>query len=595
MPRDDLYPYRYGAWPGEGGVRFRVWAPEARKLELVLEPKGKRLPMESVGDGHFELVTREAGVGSLYGYAKDGEGPWPDPGSRFQPDGVHGPSQVVDPRSYRWKATGWPGLELKKHIYYELHVGAFTPEGTFQGVIDRLAYLKDLGVTVVELMPVADFPGERNWGYDPAAFFAPSRVYGQPDDLRRLVDEAHDMGLAVFLDVIYNHFGPDGAYAVAFSPRFFTDHHHTPWGQAVNLDDEGSRSVRAFFIENALHWLGEYRFDGLRLDATFALIDDSEKHFLTELAEAVARLEGPKRHLIAEDHRNYAALFKPIDVGGYGLDGGWSDDFHHQMRSILAGDNAGYYRDYSDSTHELAETLRQGWFYTGQLSENKGAPRGTDPSGLPFEAFVFCIQNHDQIGNRPQGNRLSDDISLNAYRAATAVLLFAPQPPLLFMGQEWAAVSPFLFFTDHHDELGRLVSEGRKEEFKDFPEFLGSVPDPQDPDSFLRSKLDWDEPNRMPHRGMLEYYKFLLALRKRLSGEYSAKSPVEGGLVMVRGEHVLLVALKDDVALDLPPGASVVWHSEQNIYTETPVTPEVAEGQIFFEHPAAVLAEFLEG
>lgn len=589
MLKSSSYPY--GALPQEGGVRFHVWAPRARRLELVLEDSGRALPMNPVGDGHFELLTEEAEVGSLYKVRPDGGPSFPDPASRFQPEGVHGPSQVMDPAAYAWRHTDWPGLELSRHVYYELHVGTFTPEGTFDAARKKLPYLKDLGVTVVELMPVADFPGERNWGYDPSALFAPSRAYGTPDDLKKLVDEAHGLGLAVFLDVIYNHFGPDGAYAVALSPLFFTDRHKTPWGQAINLDGEGGESVQSFFLENALYWLRDFRFDGLRLDATFALVDDNEPHFLAKLADTVAALGGPRRHLIAEDHRNLAKVFKPVSEGGYGMDGGWADDFHHQIRSILAGDNAAYFKDFSDSTEELAATLRQGWFYTGQHSEHHGRPRGSDPAGLPAESFVFCIQNHDQVGNRPLGTRLTDDIPLDAYRAATAVLLFAPQTPLLFMGQEWAATSPFIFFTDHNEELGKLVSEGRKEEFRDFPDFSGEVPDPQDPASFERSKLDWGEVQRTPHRETLEFYKNLLALRPTLGGDFSAESPVQGGLVLSRGRHVLLVALTDGVTLELPDGAKITWHSEEDRYTSDARPPELAGGRVTFARPAALLAQ----
>ncbi|CAN5446946.1 malto-oligosyltrehalose trehalohydrolase [soil metagenome] len=588
------YPYTsypYGALLQADGIRFHVWAPEASRVEVVLEPDGRALEMTAVGDGHFELLTDRAGVGSLYTYRPDGGPSFPDPASRYQPQGVHGPSQVVDPAAYAWQITDWPGLELKEHVYYELHVGTFTPEGSFDAARRKLPYLKELGVSVVELMPVADFPGERNWGYDPSALYAPSRAYGTPEDLKRLIDEAHGLGLAVFLDVIYNHFGPDGAYAVALSPLFFTDRYKTPWGQAINLDGEGGDSVQSFFLENALYWLRDFRFDGLRLDATFALYDENEPHFLAKLSDTVAVLPGPRRHLVAEDHRNLAKVFRPTSEGGYGMDGGWADDFHHQIRSILAGDNASYFRDFTDSTEELAATLRQGWFYTGQHSEHKGGPRGSDPAGLPYESFVFCIQNHDQVGNRPQGTRLGDDVSLDAYRAATAVLLFAPETPLLFMGQEWAATSPFIFFTDHNEELGRLVSEGRKEEFRDFPDFTGDVPDPQDPQSFEGSKLDWTELKRTPHREMLDYYRDLLALRPRLGGDFTVESPVQGCLVMTRGRHVLLVALRDGVTLELPPRARVVWHSEEDRYTGEPAAPEIAGGKVAFARPAAALAE----
>lgn len=580
-----------GASPRDGGVRFLVWAPAARALELVIEPGGARHAMTPAGDGYHETFVTGLGAGTRYRYSMDGGDPLPDPASRFQPEGVHGPSLVVDPSTYRWNHDDWQGVPQQALVIYELHTGTFSPEGTFAGVRERLPLLKNLGVSAIELMPVADFPGRWNWGYDPAALFAPSRAYGSPDDLRALIDEAHGLGLAVFLDVVYNHLGPDGAYLLAFSRRFFIDKHKTPWGAAINLDGEGAHGVRNFLLQNALHWLREYRFDGLRLDATFALIDDSPKHFLVELAEAVARLEGPKRYLIAEDPRNLKELVLPRDEGGYGLDGVWADDFHHQVRRILAGDKDSYYGDFSDSTVDLATTLKQGWFYAGQVSSHEGAPRGTDPSGLAPERFVITIQNHDQVGNRPYGNRLSDDIALNAYRAASALLLFAPQLPLLFMGQEWATTAPFRYFTDHHKELGKLVSEGRKEEFKDFAGFTGEVPDPQDPETFRLSKLDWAEREEGAHAKMLTFYQHLLARRRELSGVFSAESPVEGGLLLSRGRHILYVALKEGVSLPLPAGLTPVWHSEEARYTDRPQPPQVLDTEVFFPKEAALLIE----
>jgi maltooligosyltrehalose trehalohydrolase len=550
--------------------------------------------MTHVGDGYFETFVADIGAGSLYRYSIDGGEPLPDPASRFQPKGVHGPSMVIDPRSYAWRHEEWQAVPQPELVFYELHVGTFSPEGSFEGVRKRLSYLKDLGITALELMPLADFPGRWNWGYDPAALFAPSRAYGTPDELRALIDEARGLGLAVFLDVIYNHLGPDGVYLLAYAPQFFTDKHHTPWGQAINLDDEDASTVRSFLVENALHWLLEYRFDGLRLDATHALIDDGEKHFLAELSEAVEGLE-PKRYLIAEDHRNLDTLILPRERGGYGLDGVWADDFHHQVRRITAGDKDGYYADFSESTSELAQTLRQGWFYTGQYSRHMGERRGTDPAGIPPEKFVIAIQNHDQIGNRPRGNRLSDDIPLNAYRAASALLLCAPQAPLLYMGQEWATKTPFIYFTDHHPELGKLVSKGRKEEFKDFPGFSGEVPDPQDPETFLTSKLDWAQSERGLHAKTLNLYRDLLSLRRGLSGETSTESPVDGGIVLTRGKDTLYVAFRDEISLPLPSGGSLVWHSEAESYADAPHPPRLVDGRLYFSKAAAALVSAEEG
>lgn len=514
---------RLGACPDAGGVRFEVWAPARRQVQLLLHPGGpaaRRRPLAADGDGTFTGAFDDVAAGDRYAYLLDGEGPFPDPASRLQPEGVHGPSAVVDPGDYAWSDQAWQGRPLRDAVIYELHVGTFTPAGTFAGVTERLPYLAELGITIVELMPLADFPGSRNWGYDGVSLFAPSRAYGTPDDLRRLVDTAHGLGLAVLLDVVYNHFGPDGAYGSLFSPFYLSARHRSPWGAAVNLDGDGAVHVREFFIENALHWLHEYHVDGLRLDAVHGLLDDSPRHFVGELAARV-RASIPHRIvlLIAEDERNLAAIVRPPDDGGWGLDAVWADDFHHQVRRLAAGDSDGYYQDFSGSLADLATTIRQGWFYDGQLSAYQGAPRGTDPSGVPPERMVVCIQNHDQIGNRPFGRRLNHQIEPALFRALSALLLFLPETPLLFMGQEWAASTPFLFFTDHHAELGKLVTEGRRAEFSRFAAFAdpatrATIPDPQAPSTFQRSQLQWEEQDQALHAGVLELYRALLRLRR---------------------------------------------------------------------------------
>ena len=519
-----LWQPRLGACPGPAGTRFRVWAPASRQVELVVETPGTgrhARPLPTGADGLFEARFVDLGPGDLYRFRIDGQGPFPDPASRCQPEGVHGPSMVVDPTAFDWSDRTWTGVPLEDLVVYELHVGTFTPEGTFQAAQRRLPYLRDLGVTAVELMPVADFPGSRNWGYDGAALFAPARCYGQPDALRRLVDEAHRLGLAVLLDVVYNHVGPDGAYLHAFSPFYFTDRHASPWGAGVNLDGDGSTHVRAFFIENALHWVHEYHVDGLRLDATHAIEDDGPRHFLAELAARV-KASAPDRQVlvIAEDSRNLATIVTPPDEGGWGLDAVWADDLHHQIRRRLAGDADGYYQDYRGTTADIAATIERGWFFTGQRSAFLDAPRGTDPSGIPPRRCVVCVQNHDQIGNRAFGERLHHQIDLAAYRAVSAMLLVVPETPLLFMGQEWAASAPFLFFTDHQPELGRLVTEGRRREFARFAAFADAatrerIPDPQAEPTFLASRLDWEEPAREPHAGTRRLYAALLALRRR--------------------------------------------------------------------------------
>jgi maltooligosyltrehalose trehalohydrolase len=520
-------------------------------VELVLDPHGpapRREALAAVGDGTFTGTFEAVTAGSQYMYLLDGEGPYPDPCSRFQPQGVHGPSAVIHPAAFEWSEQHWRGVRLERAIIYELHVGTFTPAGTFAGATERLLQLAELGVTVVELMPVADFPGSRNWGYDGVSLFAPSRQYGTPDDLRRMVDAAHHAGLAVVLDVVYNHFGPDGAYCTRFSPFYRSGRHQSPWGPAINLDGGQKARVRAFFIENALHWLHEYRFDGLRLDATHWLVDESTPHFVAELAARVREsVTGRTVLLMAEDERNLAAIVRPPAEGGWGLDAVWADDFHHHVRRRSAGDRDGYYQAYSGSIADLASTLRRGWFYCGQHSVYAGAPRGTDPVGVPLERMVICLQNHDQIGNRPFGRRLHDQIDPAMFRAISALLLFAPETPLLFMGQEWAASTPFLFFTNHHPGLGRLVTEGRRREFSRFEAFADErmrarIPDPQAISTFEASRLNWDERTLEPHAGVLELYKALLGLRRsepalRPGSRFEVVELDDNGVALARGDR----------------------------------------------------------
>ena len=569
-----------GAWPKQGGARFRVWAPAAERVELVLFAGGRpgaAHPLERQADGYHTAHIPGLSAGAQYMYRVDGGEPRPDPASRFQPEGVHGPSELVDPAAHPWGDAGWQGVALDDLVIYELHVGAATPEGTFAALIDRLDAIAELGVTAIELMPVADFPGGRGWGYDGVCLFAPARAYGRPDDLRRLVDAAHARGLAVLLDVVYNHLGPDGNYLREFSKGYFTDRHHTPWGDAINVDGPDSRPVRDFFIANALHWAHEYHIDGLRLDATHAIIDDSPTHLLAELAATVrASLpEGRRFLLIAENEENDPEIVRPAEGGApplsddpapvtaWGLDGVWADDFHHQVRVALTGERDGYYADYSGTAEDLAATMRQGWFYQGQESAHLGRPRGAPAEGVEPPHFVYCIQNHDQVGNRALGERLSHDVGLDAYRAASALLLLAPHTPLLWMGQEWAASTPFLYFTDHNAELGRLVTEGRRKEFAGFSAFSGeAVPDPQAAETFERSRLRWEEREQEPHRGVLELYRDLLVLRRehpalRDRARVSFEAAAAGGALLLRRQTaeadplLLVVSLGGPATLDL--------------------------------------------
>jgi maltooligosyltrehalose trehalohydrolase len=524
-----------GARPGKGGTAtFRVAAPGAPAVILHLDEPGRprRVRLVSEDHGLFQAEVQGVYPGARYRLELEGQGAFPDPASRFQPQGVHGPSELIDP-SFAWRDHGWQGPDPDHLAVYELHVGTLTAEGTFRAAAARLPELVELGVTAVELMPLADFPGNRNWGYDPAALFAPARCYGRPEDLRWLVDEAHRLGLSVILDVVYNHLGPDGAYLAVFLPLFFS-HAEGPWGRAVNLDGEGSEWVRAFFVESAVAWVREYHLDGLRLDATHTLRDRSAVHLAAEVAghvRAAAREQGRRAIVIAEDERNLDRVVRPVEDRGWGLDGLWADDFHHQVRRAIAGDSHGYYRDFTGSTPDIAETVRKGWFYTGQHSAHAGGARGTDPSGIAPRKFLFCIQNHDQVGNRAYGSRLNADVELPAYLAAAMLLLSAPETPLLFMGQEWAASSPFLYFTDHEPELGRKVTEGRRREFEAFPEFADGesrrqIPDPQAASTFEASRLRWEEAAREPHAGVLRLHRALLAMRRR-GGALSGLQPAD--------------------------------------------------------------------
>ncbi len=588
---------RLGARPSALGARFSFWAPGAETLEVVVGDRS--FSLEPGAEGYFDGEVSGASPGTLYSYEMDGRGPFPDPASRFQPQGVHGPSEVIDPDAFEWTDQDWSGVPLEELVLYELHIGAFTPDGTFSAARRKLPYLKDLGVTAIELMPVADFPGERNWGYDGVAMFAPARCYGSPDDLRRLINEAHRIGLAVYLDVVYNHLGPDGAYAATLSKSFFSGRHRSPWGAGINFDGPGSKHVRAFFIENALHWIHEYHIDGLRLDATHALVDESPQHFLAQLSAAVSEAGRPAL-LIAEDTRNLTTLINP-EPEGWGLDGVWADDFHHQVRSCLAGDDEAYYRDFTGSAADIAVTARQGWFFTGQYASHYQAHRGTDPTGLGLEHFVLCLQNHDQIGNRPFGERLHHQIELAAWRAATTLLLILPETPLLFMGQEWAASTPFLFFTDHHAELGRKVAQGRRRELSGFRAFRdlatrSRIPNPQDPRSFTSSKLNWAELESREHAATVVLYRRLLKLRTLLPRTgFAVEALDEDTLTIHRDPWLGVVRLRGSGVSACPELSSyrTEVHTEQPGFTTDPAPPRIdpTGGTIGFHRPGAVVVK----
>ena len=506
-----------------------------------------------------------------------------------------------------------PAREL---TLYELHVGTFTAEGTFTAARQRLRQLHDLGITAIELMPIAEFAGARNWGYDGVSLYAPSRNYGRPDDLRAFVDAAHGLNIAVILDVVYNHLGPEGAYLMQFYPAYMTVHHHTPWGSGINLDGPGSKAVRRFIVDNAVSWITDYRLDGLRLDATHTLVDAGQRHIVAEIAAAARAAAQWPVTIHAEDDRNLATIIEAAEDGGWGLDGVWADDFHHVLRSRLAGDRHGYYRDYTGSLDELARTLRQGWLFTGQHSAHGNAARGTDPSRLPMHRFVVCLQNHDQIGNRATGDRLNHAIDAAAWRAASALLLTSPMTPLLFMGQEWAASSPFQYFTDLEPRLGVLVTEGRRREFEDFPEFTdpaarSRIPDPQDAATFERSKLDWSERERPEHAQSLALYTDLLRLRNthRALGAAEETSieaaAIDDATIAMRREaggerFMVVVRLEGAGTSSLPHDEqavpAVVWSTEDARYASDPAPIDVrAEGRqmlFTFRRPGAVILKY---
>ncbi len=515
----------FGATPlAEGGVRFRLWAPEVAGVELVLADRGPAVSLTAAGDGWFEAVVREAGAGTRYRFRVGGDLLVPDPASRYQPFDVHGPSEVVDPTAYVWQDEGWRGRPWAEAVLYELHVGTFTPAGSFAGVAEHLDHLVELGVTAIELMPVADFPGRWGWGYDGVLWYAPASRYGRPDELKALIDAAHQRGLMVLLDVVYNHFGPDGNYLHVYARRMFHRRRQTPWGAALDVDGPASRVVRDLIIHNALYWLEEFHLDGLRLDAVDAISDAGSPHLLEELAAAVHSGPGADRqvHLVLENDDNSARYLRREGHGRpAAFTAQWNDDFHHAAQSACTGDRALYYVDYATRPiWHLARAVAEGFSYQGEPSAYRGgAARGEPSAALGPLAFVNYLQTHDQAGNRPFGERLAALAPEPAVRAATALLLLAPSPPLLFMGQEWASRQPFLFFADLPARLGEALRRGRTELLSSFPGFNAAVasrhPDPTDALSVERSRLDWQSAETPAGRAWLELHRQLLAVRRR--------------------------------------------------------------------------------
>jgi maltooligosyltrehalose trehalohydrolase len=514
----------FGAEITDGGVRFALWAPTATEVALVLDGAEHRMPDE--GGGWRRLTRPDAGAGSRYGYRINGDLLVPDPASRFQPQDVHRESVVTDPGAYTWQDVAWHGRPWEETVLYEVHVGTATPEGTYAALADKLEDLRDVGITAIELLPIGEFPGSRNWGYDGVLPYAPDAAYGTPDDLKRFVDRAHGLGLQVFLDVVYNHFGPSGNYLHAYAKTFFTERHPTPWGAGINVDGEGAQPVRDFFIHNALYWIEEFHIDGLRFDAVHAIVDDSPTHFLEELATRIraAVPEGREVHLVLENEANQARWL-PRDTNGRPRlhTAQWADDSHNAWHPLLTGEAEGYYEDFADKPVErLGRALAEGFVYQGDPSQHHGGKvRGERSAHLPPSAFVGFLQNHDQVGNRAFGERLSHIVDEERLALARALFLLSPQIPLLFQGEDWAASAPFLFFVDFESDprLAEAVRNGRRREFSKFkafadPETRERIPDPTDRATFERSGLDWGEIQRSPHREVRDSTRALLRLRQ---------------------------------------------------------------------------------
>jgi maltooligosyltrehalose trehalohydrolase len=559
----------------DGRWEFLLWAPNARSVSLHLLHSGELLTMAPLSRGYFRRTVENLEPGTRYFFQLDGARELPDPASRFQPEGIHGPSEVVDLNQFHWTDQSWQGRTLERSIFYEIHVGTYTAQGTFDALIPHIPELVELGITTVELMPVAQFPGSRNWGYDGVYPFAPQNSYGGPEPLQRFVNAAHEQGLSVALDVVYNHLGPEGNYLNAYGP-YFTDRYRTPWGQALNFDGAGSDEVRRFFIENALYWLENYHFDALRLDAVHGIFDFSARHFLTEIKSAVGALSkrlGRMIHCIAESDLNDSRLLLNHEQGGYDLDAQWSDDFHHSVHRLLTGEDRGYYADFG-GIGPLAATLRDGWYYKGQYSHYRQRRHGNSPRGIAASQVVVCNQNHDQVGNRAAGERLSSLVNFEALKLAAGITLLSPFVPLLFMGEEYGETAPFQYFTSHGDpELVEAVRRGRREEFAAFGwEAEKAVPDPQDESTFLRSKPDHSRKCEEPHRTLLRLYQNLIRTRREYDlGDPAPRSVREIGdsalLVLRQAERSQQLMIfnfgKSPMALNLPdvPGT---WRMVMN-------------------------------
>jgi len=572
-----------GAHVTTSGVHYCVWAPDEKEMNVAVERDHleRRLRLSIDEQGYWTGFDANGRSGDLYRFVRSDGRMLPDIASRFQPRGVHGPSESIDCSTYDWRCVTWIRPRWTGQAIYEIHLGAFTEKGTYLSAIDKLNELRDLGVDAIELMPVADFAGDRNWGYDGVALYAPARCYGRPDDLRALVDAAHERGLAVILDVVYNHLGPAGNYLPLYCVDYFHADKANPWGQSFNLDGQRSRPVRDFLVGNAVYWLDEFRFDGLRLDATHAIVDRSPYQLFEEITSAVHERGG---FVLAEDERNDSELLRKPDGKGFGVDAVWSDDFHHHVFVSLTDVQESYFAGYDGTAEGLASTLAHGWTYRGQpYAPWAGRERGSSCEHLPASAFIYCIENHDQVGNRPVGERLSQLVPPRQFRAASMLLCLSPYVPLIFMGQEWAATTPFLFFTNHRGELGRQIAVGRRLEFQRLGQHWneGLIPDPEGIDTFRRSRLRWGERVNPLHASMLALYRECLNERRSCLSEIALQRDnwqvhLVGGFVAIRyhttmGERLLLVALHQEqlsrFSGPLEPPAGHIWqiviHSEE--------------------------------
>ena len=573
---------------------LKVWAPDAKRVEVKITDS--RLGMDRSEKGWWMLESPMAAHGAGYAFIVDDGEPLPDPRSPWQPRGIHGPSRVLDHGAFPWTDSTWQPPPLSSAIIYELHVGTFTQEGTFAGASKKLDYLKDLGITHVELMPVNTFSGSRGWGYDGVDLFAPHEVYGGPEGLKTLVNACHEKGLAVILDVVYNHLGPAGNYLGRFGP-YFTRRYATPWGEAVNLDGPRSDEVRRFFIDNALMWLRDYHMDALRIDAVHAILDISAIHFLEQLAFEVEDLEsclGRHLFLIAESDLNDTRVIRPRTAGGYGIHAQWNEDFHHALHAALTGEQDGYYEDFG-SLGDLAKVLTKGLVYDGIYSKYRRRMHGRTAAGLSGNQFVGCLQNHDQVGNRARGERISHLVSPGLAKVGAALVFTAPFVPMIFQGEEWGASTPFQYFTDHEDpELGKAVREGRRREFAAFGWDPEEIPDPQAEETFLRSKLDWEEVQREPHTEMLDWHRSLIELRRRIPALRDGRmkrttvqfDEEARRLIMKRGA-VLVVCNLSDTGRRIPcPGLDGM---EMVLASAPGISPEI-NGIRMPGHSVAILA-----